>query len=208
MFCGRSIRSEAIMTCSFKLNTQNLQKSDYSSFVCLVLQFVVLWSITRQRKTSMVCVIGCLQSGQQRCWACRRWVRMSAQCRQRQRWRQGSRSTVLLKSWQMTHFFLSSCSFSRRSRSPSVGGLLPSVRVEFGRDILVLLLLADLRSCWESGRLGSFADGRLVSVIKASVCGNLVVLTSWAVLVLTSWLAGACSWILCTPRALGRAFTK
>lgn len=118
---------------------------------------VVVVSTAHQRKTSMVCVMGCRQSGQHRCWACRRRLRMSAQWRQRQRWRQGSSSTVLLRSWQMTHLFLSSCSFSRLSSS------------DFGRDVRLLPgSFAD--SLTSRTGLDSLAANRPVSVIGGSPC--------------------------------------
>lgn len=74
-----------------------------------------------QRKTSMVCVMACRQRGQLCCWGgcC---SKMAEQWRHRHRWRQGSSNTFLTLSWQITHFFLSSCSFNRLRRPVSTGG--------------------------------------------------------------------------------------
>lgn len=131
--------------------TKKSPKSLSDKFCCLSgIVVVVAVSTLHQRNTSMVCVMGCLQSGQHRCWACLRPLRMSAQWRQRQRWRQGSSSTVLLRSWQMTHLFLSSCSFSRLSSS------------DFGRDVRLFPWVA-----------GSFADS-LTSRLVSPPCVGLV----------------------------------
>lgn len=88
-----------------------------------------MWSDARRstlvphRYTSMVLRIMCRQSGQF-CWYMGWLNRMFVQSLHKQRCLHGSSTTVLVQSWQITHFFLSSCSFSRVSRFSAGRGLL------------------------------------------------------------------------------------
>lgn len=100
------------------------------------------------RYTSIVSRIMCRQSGQL-CWYNGCLNRMFVQPLHKQRCLHGSSTTVLLASWQITHFFLSSCSFSRLSRfSAGTGGFRRSPAENCS---LCGLILLDEGTSWWTG---------------------------------------------------------
>lgn len=123
------------------------------------------------RYTSIVLRIMCRQSGQF-CWYNGCLKRMFVQPLHRQRCLQGSSTTVLLESWQITHFFLSSCSFSRVSRfSAGAGALLQ--RPADKRWLSSLTLLDEGTSWWAGSPALPSGGPRLWSPGSPSPCARL-----------------------------------
>lgn len=90
----------------------------------------------------------------------------------KQRCLHGSSTTVLLVSWQMTHFFPSSCSFSRLSRfSAGTGGLLlwPVDNCSFSG----LILLDEGTSSWTGSPALPSGGSRLWSPGSPSPCARV-----------------------------------
>ncbi len=114
---------------------------------------------------------------------------MSVQSLHKHKWRHGSSTTVLVLSWQITHFFLSSCSCRRVSRLSAGGPLQLSSEGNFRSGLWVLELgsgrfigsstwLASsgafsgtFRSTWGSG----FGSGCLTSLSATSILAGTII---------------------------------